>query len=347
MASVLPIPTTPLDSPFGTSIYMRSCSSVAEEAFLRRYAQSPSPASFRTLSSHAAFMGSRKENSPLCSVTGSATSLINNTVLDTARVIAPASPRRSWSWNVPGDHLEISSYDLISRFQAHIEGFDNLDQSAAWIHEGDSTDVPSSPTMTPSKDDAHVPGLAKVLEGKEVQAVEMPRGSMDDELSIHLSRKQNSPFRKWLKALKRRHDPEYEASLDDLAWGEDQMLTSDCIHLEVPVSKHRKPPSSVASTALITAVKTASATMTSLSLYPISRLSTRSYHRRQGSRSDAEPTRSSFDSIAASPVPLDDGTCSRSLQRHRIVEEMVSSEESYIRDLKTLLNVSAFRSLLF
>jgi hypothetical protein len=56
---------------------------------------------------------------------------------------------------------------------------------------------------------------------------------------------------------------------------------------------------------------------------------------------DMKYGRSSFDSedIPTSPL-IDDGTWSRSVRRYRIVEEIVSSEESYVRDLKTLINVT-------
>jgi hypothetical protein len=38
---------------------------------------------------------------------------------------------------------------------------------------------------------------------------------------------------------------------------------------------------------------------------------------------------------------MDEGTWSRSVRRYRIVEEIVSSEDGYVRDLKTLISVGA------
>jgi len=86
----------------------------------------------------------------------------------------------------------------------------------------------------------------------------------------------------------------------------------------------------------LSAVKTASVTVASASLYP------RSYRNAlihsDDSRPDFQPGRRSCDSYLVSSM-IDDGTWIRSVQRRRIVDEIISSEESYIRDLKTLLNV--------
>jgi hypothetical protein len=39
---------------------------------------------------------------------------------------------------------------------------------------------------------------------------------------------------------------------------------------------------------------------------------------------------------------IDESACLRSLQRRKIVEELIASEEGYISDLKVLINVCQF-----
>jgi hypothetical protein len=54
---------------------------------------------------------------------------------------------------------------------------------------------------------------------------------------------------------------------------------------------------------------------------------------------DEDYGRGSTDKVQDANTAIDDGIWYRSVQRNRIVDEIITSEESYIRDLKTLLNV--------
>jgi hypothetical protein len=213
----------------------------------------------------------------------------------------------------------MSSYDLISKFQA---GMDDVEaESSLKFMEiaASSNDTATLSINSPSADlDQYQISVKHAPEDCELDLENEPetpiRESLDEYGIPSAAQKQSSPFKKWLKAPGQYLEPKGQC--------------------------HRQSPSSNASTAFLAAVRTASITMTSLSLYPVSRQSLRtSRHRRSGSQQDAG--RTSFDSIAPSAGQLaDDATCTRSLQRHRIVEEMVSSEESYVRDLKTLSNAS-------
>lgn len=160
-----------------------------------------------------------------------------------------------------------------------------------------------------------------------------------------------SPLKRWLRTLKRRH----VAPLDTLhppseRWVMDDFdpapLVTPC-RPPRPELRHRKTLSSVSSAAVLSAVKTASVTLASLSLYPRSRRSARnSLNRDDASQPSFSHGRNSFDSMATSNPMMDDGTWFRSMQRNRIVEEIISSEESYIRDLKTLINVRVIRLMI-
>jgi hypothetical protein len=156
----------------------------------------------------------------------------------------------------------------------------------------------------------------------------------------------SSPFERWLRTLKQRHrapDDEdfYLAPPRHLAPPGDYLAPPG--HL-TPLSRLEKSPPSSSSIALISAVKSASVTIASFNAYPKSRRS-QSFLRRSGSH-DVGYGRSSFDGedILESAL-IDDGTWSRSVRRYRIVEEIVSSEESYLRDLNTLISVGVDKNL--
>lgn len=90
----------------------------------------------------------------------------------------------------------------------------------------------------------------------------------------------------------------------------------------------------------IGAVKSASVTLASASIGALrSRASRVRLDQRINGSSD-DP-RASIDSHVAAGTPLiDDATWARSVQRHKILEELVATEESYIADMKAFLNVS-------
>jgi hypothetical protein len=148
---------------------------------------------------------------------------------------------------------------------------------------------------------------------------------------------QASPFSRWLKALRRRNMQRSSTlQVSGERWALDDFdLLPQTPQLQSDFqSSHRKSPSTGSSLAFITAVKSASITLASLSIHGKSRRSM------QTVRWSDNPPRESIDSIVADAMPsIDDRTWARSVQRRRIVEEIVSSEESYIRDMKTLINV--------
>jgi hypothetical protein len=86
--------------------------------------------------------------------------------------------------------------------------------------------------------------------------------------------------------------------------------------------------------------------LTATSLATKSRAGTRSARLQGDNRSSRfSDVRMSFDSTALSvDVAIDEKAWARSVQRRKIVEELLSSEENYIVDMKALVNVCASRS---
>lgn len=152
------------------------------------------------------------------------------------------------------------------------------------------------------------------------------------------------PFRRWVTTLRRRNlqrrkglTPRQErGSLDDPGNGLLDVKFDPRKSTDTP--KHRKSLSHSSSMALITAVKTASVTLASVSIGP---LRNRTSHFRGAYRSSGtSEARRSIDShiTALSPV-VDEITWLRSLQRRKVLEELISTEESYLADMKAFVNV--------
>jgi hypothetical protein len=360
MAFVLSSPFTPhSDFPFGNPICNCSGSSPSHVGTVRRLVvRNASPASFASHTSPSlGNIGSKKENSPIA---GSTSSLINFRLFDGLPV--PNSPRRSWSWNVAVDNSKVRSSPVPFRSLEHLEvrpssflhdrkpspSVEDLIKNADFMstrREDTDSDVFSTPPESPVVDTSSIIhhdfgdfdgiGCFDVQPGPTVEAVVDEQTAEDGRVS---------PFKRWLRTLKRRHiappeilhPPSERWTMDDF----DPAPLVTPTRTPRPELRHRKTLSSVSSAAVLSAVKTASVTLASLSLYPRSRRSARnSLVRDDNSHPSFSHGRNSFDSMATSNPMIDDGTWFRSMQRNRIVEEIVSSEESYIRDLKTLINV--------
>jgi hypothetical protein len=154
----------------------------------------------------------------------------------------------------------------------------------------------------------------------------------------------SSPLKRWLRTLRKRQvaQPEMLRSPHE-RWIMDDF---DPVPLLIPSRLgrgelgHRKTLSSASSSALLSAVKTASVTLSSLSRYPRSRQSGRnSCIRLNNSPAGENYGRDSLENVLDNTPAIDAGIWYRSIQRNRIFEEIITSEESYIRDLKTFLNV--------
>ncbi|KAF9691985.1 hypothetical protein EKO04_009990 [Ascochyta lentis] len=142
------------------------------------------------------------------------------------------------------------------------------------------------------------------------------------------------PFRRWMSTLRRRHlqrPKKPEMSCEGA--GEALALLSASTD-----SARRTSESMASSMGFVTTVKTSSITIASTSIAPISE---RGPHNktRLGNRSSNTDVRRSTESHRAGLGPVvDESAWLRSLQRRKVVEELIASEESYIADLKVLIN---------
>lgn len=105
--------------------------------------------------------------------------------------------------------------------------------------------------------------------------------------------------------------------------------------------KH-KSSSSWHSSAFISAVKSARMSVSTLSEGPRSRLLRRSnhVHSNQSSRRSQSLVRTSLDNSLLPARIVDEASKNRAIKRRHTLEELLSSEESYVADLKSLVNAS-------
>ncbi|KAM7223202.1 hypothetical protein V8F06_001415 [Rhypophila decipiens] len=156
----------------------------------------------------------------------------------------------------------------------------------------------------------------------------------------------SKPFHKWMKTLHKR-----SVRRQGLPWWDTEdtpySMQLDGSESRTGLSFHRRNSSSGSSFGFVTAVKSASISLTTASV--LSRSRSRR-HTLRSSRGHSKADRSSRASVTAArfsedshcserPTLVDPVVMERSLQRRRILEELISTEESYIRDVRFLINV--------
>jgi hypothetical protein len=154
------------------------------------------------------------------------------------------------------------------------------------------------------------------------------------------------PFRRWMSTLRRRHmhrrnDPVTEVPSMAVEMIEDDALLFPLI---VPITEtmRRLSDSMSSSMGCVTAIQSASITVASASIAPRSNTPGIAEKGRLGKRSShySEARKSTESHGGALSTIIDEGAWLRSAQRRKVVEELISTEESYIADLKVLANAS-------
>ncbi|KAF2864824.1 hypothetical protein BDV95DRAFT_632651 [Massariosphaeria phaeospora] len=152
------------------------------------------------------------------------------------------------------------------------------------------------------------------------------------------------PFRRWMSTLRRRHvHRRKDNAIEIPRWATD-VLEEDVPMLpslpRLSETLRRTSESMSSSLGCVTAMKSASMTIASTSIAPRSDVGGFHSQMKIGNRSSAySEARRSTESHAGGLGPIiDESAWLRSLQRRKIVEELISSEESYIGDLKVLIN---------
>jgi hypothetical protein len=147
------------------------------------------------------------------------------------------------------------------------------------------------------------------------------------------------PFNKWLKSLQRRATQRRKTVSCDLDGpGRERKLFGSLARERR--SRHKKSTSG-SSSAFVTAMKSASISIASFSIAPRSRkLGTSHHHQTDRSSKASNVGRFSEDSSYIDRgIIIDQAVTNRLLQRRRVLEEIITTEESYVADVKFLMNV--------
>ena len=160
------------------------------------------------------------------------------------------------------------------------------------------------------------------------------------ELSAGNTEAARHPFRRWMKSV-RHKSPSSKGSLRvrEERWQLDDSDASREQRVSSAMDRGHKKSSSWSSSGIVTAVKSATASLS----VPYPYTSKRATSSRKKTRSSRLSENANQDSLDNSPNVLrlvDEAACDRARQRRRTIEEIVSSEESYVADLKVLVNVS-------
>lgn len=155
-------------------------------------------------------------------------------------------------------------------------------------------------------------------------------------------------FRRWMSTLRRRHMsrqkwPSFRTGLEADGDMDLDMLEAPPSSYQAPRSSYQYSESLTSSMGCVTGVQSASVTQASGSIAPAQSVDGHPQPKgRYGKRSSTfSDVRKSIDSNAGSLGPiLDENAWMRSVERRKIIEEIIASEESYIGDLKVLINVS-------
>ncbi|KAL6858521.1 Dbl homology domain-containing protein [Trichoderma novae-zelandiae] len=156
--------------------------------------------------------------------------------------------------------------------------------------------------------------------------------------------KYEGPFHKWMRTIHRR--ARHRPTLSDEGISSLRSPFESDVHSRTPPWKrtHHRQSSSGSSFAFVSAVRSASASLASVSAVARSRRTTA---RSQGfsatersSRASISGPRASEDSGVLENQSLADlATIERSLQRRKVLEELIGTEEGYIGDVRFLMNV--------
>ena len=165
------------------------------------------------------------------------------------------------------------------------------------------------------------------------------------------AKKPNKPFRRWMKTLHKRALRRQEAcGLED---GMAPCIVDLDSASSINGSAHHGRSSSGSSFGFVAAVRSASVSLTSASVLSRTRknilLSARGHSRTdRSSRASVSGTRRSEDSFCLDrQVSADPAVIGRALQRRRILEELINTEESYIGDVRFLMNACGRPCMVF
>lgn len=220
--------------------------------------------------------------------------------------------------------------------------FDNIELHAKGIDSVKSRNSATWNTLD------NIAALGLSFTGESAHTGETPkkeRFSLEDvesfaNRSLPVPLEPERPFNKWVKNLERRATNRRKTGSCNMG-----VTFPEKVNFESPASQRRsghKKSSSGSSFGFVTAIKSASISLASFSVAPRSKRTGVSSRHQRADRSTTASNlgRASEDSsFIARGLVIDQAVTDRLVQRRRILEELISTEEGYMADVKFLMNV--------
>jgi hypothetical protein len=181
-------------------------------------------------------------------------------------------------------------------------------------------------------------------------SVQVPRITIDNssipvtDSESHEQLKSQGPFHKWMRTIHRR--ARHRSTLSDGSIDSLRPRFEPDVHSRTTTWRrsHHRQSSSGSSFAFVSAVRSASASLASVSAVARSRRTAAhsqgfSITERSSRASMTGPRASEDSSFLESHSLADLAAIERSLQRRKVLEELISTEEGYIGDIRFLMNV--------
>ncbi|KAF2006591.1 Rho guanyl nucleotide exchange factor [Amniculicola lignicola CBS 123094] len=336
-------PQSPMKRSFSDNPTARSCSPCALESITPRNA---SPSSFYSLGSSGAWLRGNENTPP---------PLTSRSLLDLSQQAhVPRLDHRSAHLLLPtrngGNSRPIPAFSQNPQLTGPYskQDVDSEDVQA-------STEAPEVQTMDVDIDSAEDDDPAELYDLYDAIRIPLPDGRWSDnsgsepncehiELPVP-TEPTPQPFRRWMSTLRRRHvqrrrNTLMETSHCSIDIGNVSEASSLPLRSHLHEKLRRKSDSMSSSMDCITAVKSASITVASVSIAHRSEGGGTQARLRMGAHSSnySEARKSTDSNVGPLGPIIDESAWLRSLQRRKIVEELLASEESYIGDLKVLIN---------
>jgi hypothetical protein len=258
-------------------------------------------------------------------------------------VSTPTCPRRdsthisrktSWGTPIPPPSNQRSTSEL----QGDV--FDDVDLNANCGSSATSEGGEAWNTL----DNIAALGLSFNTDDSEAEYTpQRKRFSLDDLEPVRnrpLPLEPERPFNKWMRTLQRGAIQRRKTVSCDL---DGSALERELFDLPSQPSRTRhKKSSSGSSFGFVTAVKSASISLASFSIAPRSRktgVSSRHHRTDRSSKASNVGRLSEDSSYIVRDIAIDQEVMNRLLQRRRVLEEIITTEESYVADVKFLMNV--------
>lgn len=171
------------------------------------------------------------------------------------------------------------------------------------------------------------------------------RFSLDDDTApagdLLLTVDAERPFSKWMRTLQRRATARGQSvSREPSGYATEKEYFDS---LEINRQSSHKKSSSGSSFGFVTAVKSASISLASFSVAPRSKrtgISSRQQRTDLSSKASNKGRLSEDSSYISRSLVIDQAITNRLIQRRRILEELITTEESYVADVKFLMTAS-------